>query len=397
MTIDWVAKALIVLLLFKPTTSWANEIYVKQVGDNTNLTISQDGDDNTVTGLSGGTSQALISGNNTSTTYAQTGDRNAIKVYESAGNGTTKATQTGNDNEARLDCHGNNCVLDVTQTGNDNYVSAEVGNGGDYDQSITITQDGDDNLAVVEANGDDNTIVIDQDGDNHMVYGYGNTPLTGDRNTLTLTQDGTQYEQAEISVIGNDNTVDGYQGGSGESNFGRLVLMGDDNNIKMWQGKQIDGTTDSTEGGDHNAYVAIAGDNNDFHSAQTDQAATCCWASHDLYAGIIGDDNEVNLSQRKNGAHTMYVNIDGDDNNVDVQQNGNQGSTYLDLDIEGNYNLVDVNQHGGGAHSATIDLSSVNGPAYNFSLEQHSNSAKSYSMTSVCTNPNGCSVSVTQN
>jgi hypothetical protein len=397
MTIDWVAKALIVLLLFKPTTSWANEIYVRQVGDSTNLTISQSGDDNEVTGLSGGTSQAIISGNNTSTTYTQTGDRNAIKVYESAGNGITKTTQTGNDNEARLDCHGNNCVLDVTQTGDDNYAAVEVGNGGDYDQSITVTQNGDDNTAIAEANGDDNTIVIDQDGNNHMVYGYGNTPVTGDRNTLTLTQDGTQYEQAEIAVIGNDNTVDGYQGGSGESNFGRLVLTGDDNTVKMWQGKQIDGTTDSTEGGDHNAYVTIIGDNNDFHSAQTDQAANCCWASHDLYAGIIGDDNEVNLSQRKNGAHTMYVDIDGDDNNVDVQQNGNQDSTYLDLDIEGNYNLVDVNQHGGGAHSATIDLSSVNGPAYNFSLEQHSNSAKSYSMTSVCTNPNGCSVSVTQN
>jgi hypothetical protein len=397
MTIDWVAKALIVLLLFKPTSSWANEIYVRQVGDSTNLTISQSGDDNEVTGLSGGTSQAIISGNNTSTTYTQTGDRNAIKVYESAGNGITKTTQTGNDNEARLDCHGNNCVLDVTQTGDDNYAAVEVGNGGDYDQSITVTQNGDDNTAIAEANGDDNTIVIDQDGNNHMVYGYGNTPVTGDRNTLTLTQDGTQYEQAEIAVIGDDNTVDGYQGGSGESNFGRLVLTGDDNTVKMWQGKQIDGTTDSTEGGDHNAYVTIIGDNNDFHSAQTDQAANCCWASHDLYAGIIGDDNEVNLSQRKNGAHTMYVDIDGDDNNVDVQQNGNQDSTYLDLDIEGNYNLVDVNQHGGGAHSATIDLSSVNGPAYNFSLEQHSNSAKSYSMTSVCTNPNGCSVSVTQN
>jgi hypothetical protein len=397
MTIDWVVKALIVLLLFKPTSSWANEIYVRQVGDSTNLTISQSGDDNEVTGLSGGTSQAIISGNNTSTTYTQTGDRNAIKVYESAGNGITKTTQTGNDNEARLDCHGNNCVLDVTQTGDDNYAAVEVGNGGDYDQSITVTQNGDDNTAIAEANGDDNTIVIDQDGNNHMVYGYGNTPVTGDRNTLTLTQDGTQYEQAEIAVIGDDNTVDGYQGGSGESNFGRLVLTGDDNTVKMWQGKQIDGTTDSTEGGDHNAYVTIIGDNNDFHSAQTDQAANCCWASHDLYAGIIGDDNEVNLSQRKNGAHTMYVDIDGDDNNVDVQQNGNQDSTYLDLDIEGNYNLVDVNQHGGGAHSATIDLSSVNGPAYNFSLEQHSNSAKSYSMTSVCTNPNGCSVSVTQN
>ena len=384
----------VLLLLSAPTS--ANEIYVNQVGNNADLTISQAGDDNTVTSLAGGTGKAYLAGNNTSTTYNQTGDRNAVKVYMYAGNGISKATQTGNDNEAFLDCHGNNCVLDVTQTGDDNYVMAEVGNGGDYDQSITVTQDGDDNLVVVEANGDDNTIVIDQDGNNHMVYGYGNTPVTGDRNTLTLTQNGSQYEQAEIAVIGNDNTVDGYQGGSGESNFGRLVLMGDDNNVKMWQGKQLDGTTDTTEGGDHDAIVAITGNNNVFHSAQTDQATNCCWASHELNAGIIGDDNEVTLSQRKNGAHTMYVNIDGDDNNVDVAQNGNQGSTYLDLDIEGNYNLVDINQHGGGAHSATVDLSSVYGPAYDFSLEQHSNSAKSYTMTSICTNPSGCSVSVTQ-
>ena len=397
MNIHWAKAAATVLILFSPATSWANDIYVNQVGDSIDLTISQDGDDNEVTGLSGGTSKALISGNNTSTTYTQTGDRNAIKVYESAGNGITKTTQTGNDNTARLDCHGNNCVLDVTQTGNDNYVAAEVGNGGDYDQSITVTQDGNDNLVVAEANGDDNTIVVDQDGNNHMVYGYGNTPVTGDRNTLTLTQNGSQYEQAEIAVIGNDNTVEGYQGGGGESNFGRLILTGDDNTVKMWQGKQIDGTTDSTEAGDHDAYVTITGNNNDFHSAQTDQAANCCWASHELNASIIGDDNEVNLSQRKNGAHTMYVDIDGDDNNILAQQNGNQDSTYLDLDIEGNYNLVDVNQHGGGGHSATIDLSSVYGPAYDFTLEQHSTNAKSYTMSSICTNPNGCSISVTQN
>ena len=34
MTIDWVAKALIVLLLFSPTTSWANDafIYYKNSG-----------------------------------------------------------------------------------------------------------------------------------------------------------------------------------------------------------------------------------------------------------------------------------------------------------------------------------------------------------------------------
>jgi hypothetical protein len=386
---------LIAFTLSKPSN--ANEIYINQVGDNTNLTIAQDGEDNTVTGMSGGTSNAYINGNNTDSKYTQTGDRNAVKVYTSAGNGVSEATQTGNDNEAILDCHGNNCVLDVTQTGDDNLAVVEVGDGGDYDQSITITQNGDDNLAVVEANGDDNTIVVDQDGDNHMVYGYGNTPVTGDRNTLTLTQDGTQYEQAEVAVIGNDNTVDGYQGGGGESNFGRVVVLGNDNDIKMWQGKQIDGTVDATEGGDHDAYLSVQGNNNTYHSAQTDQAAYCCWASHEMTTLIIGDDNQVELSQRKNGAHTMDVEINGDDNNVDASQLGSSNTVSLDLDLTGDYNQVDVLQHGGGGHTANIDLSSVNGPAYNFSLEQHSNTAKSYSMTSTCTNPNGCSVSVTQN
>ena len=93
----------VILTYFFSQSCMANEIYVNQVGDNTNLTITQEGDDNTITGLSGGTSKATISGNNTSTTYNQTGDGNAVKVYTYAGNGTSNATQTGNDNEAFLD------------------------------------------------------------------------------------------------------------------------------------------------------------------------------------------------------------------------------------------------------------------------------------------------------
>ena len=385
-----------IITCFFSQICYANEIYINQVGNNTDLTIAQDGTDNVVSDGWPTNGKATISGNNASTTYTQTGDINLIGVYMSAGNGINNTTQTGDDNEAYSHCYGNNCRIDITQTGDSNLAYAGLGDGGDTDQTATITQDGDNNLAYVEADGDGNSITVDQDGNNHMVYGYNDTPITGDRNTVTVTQNGSQYEQTEAAITGNDNTVDSYQGGNGESNFSRLILIGDDNNIKVWQGKQLDGYTDTTEAGDHDAYVTITGNNNTYHSAQTDQAENCCWASHDLNVGIIGDDNEVNLSQRKNGAHTMYVDIDGDDNNVDVQQNGNQGSTYLDLDIEGNYNLVDVNQHGGGAHSATIDLSSTYGPAYDFSLEQHSTSAKSYTMTGTCANPNGCSVSVTQ-
>jgi hypothetical protein len=385
-----------IITCFFSQICYANEIYINQVGNNTDLTITQDGTDNVVSDGWPTNGKATISGNNASTTYTQTGDINLIGVYMSADNGINNTTQTGDDNEAYSHCYGSNCRIDITQTGDSNLAYAGLGDGGDTDQTATITQDGDNNLAYVKADGDGNSITVDQDGNNHMVYGYNDTPITGDRNTVTVTQNGSQYEQTEAAITGNDNTVDSYQGGNGESNFSRLILIGDDNNIKVWQGKQLDGYTDTTEAGDHDAYVTITGNNNTYHSAQTDQAENCCWASHEMTTSIEGDYNDVELSQRKNGAHTMNVDVDGDYNNVEAAQLGNSDTVSLDLDLTGDSNLVDILQHGSGGHSATVNLSSVNGPAYNFSLEQYSGTAKSYSITSTCVNPGGCSMSVSQ-
>ena len=127
MTIDWVAKALIVLILFKPITSWANDIYINQAGDNINMTIVQDGENNVISSVAGNTRKAPISGNNTSTTFTQTGDNNDIGVYMSAGNGQQTITQTGNTNYATSDCHGNNCSTTITQYGNNNLANLEFG------------------------------------------------------------------------------------------------------------------------------------------------------------------------------------------------------------------------------------------------------------------------------
>ena len=70
MTIDWVAKALIVLLLFKPTTSWANDalIYYSNgspgtASQYTNLKSELEDLGFTVTGSTSGTvSSSAISG-----------------------------------------------------------------------------------------------------------------------------------------------------------------------------------------------------------------------------------------------------------------------------------------------------------------------------------------------
>ena len=61
MTIGWVQKALIVLLFISPVTSWANDIYMNQIGDDLDLTIVQDGQNNQIEGLSG-SGNAVVNG-----------------------------------------------------------------------------------------------------------------------------------------------------------------------------------------------------------------------------------------------------------------------------------------------------------------------------------------------
>jgi hypothetical protein len=262
---------------------------------------------------------------------------------------------------------------------------------------LTVTQDGENNIAGFSGSGNNNTITETQIGNNNDLGSIGpNDTSDGNNNTMTFVQIG-DYHQFQGDLDGDGNTLDVYQGGSGESNFIRSDVDGDNNDVKIWQGKKVDGTTDTTEGGDHEAYVTITGNNNVYHSAQTDQASNCCASAHHLADIITGDYNDVEHKQRGNGAHEGFVEVTGDYNDVDLLQRGNQGSNWANIEITGDSNLVAVDQLGNGAHTADINLSSINGPAYNFSLTQDSANNQSYSMTSVCTNPSGCSVSVIQN
>ena len=115
MTIGWVLPQAIALLLLSVNGSLANDIYINQVGNNADITIVQEGESNVISSLTGNTRKATISGNNTSTTFTQTGDNNDIGVYMSAGNGQQTVTQTGNTNYATSDCHGNNCYNHYTK------------------------------------------------------------------------------------------------------------------------------------------------------------------------------------------------------------------------------------------------------------------------------------------
>ena len=245
--------------------------------------------------------------------------------------------------------------------------------------------------------GDNNALTLTQDGDVNSISGIpGETKgIEGDGNTIDMVQTG-MYHGVQGMLDGDDNNVDFYQGGGGDSGMITARVTGDNNDLVIWQGKHADGTTDLAEGGDHTATVTITGNYNDIKAAQTDQQ-TSGYGRHELTAEITGNSNDVEMTQRGNQKHLLDINISGTGNDVTTYQRGNGGQKTADIELSGNYNVIDLNQRGMNSASANISVESIYGPAYNVTVSQQTDtSAKSFSLSGVCTNPNGCVVSVQQ-
>ena len=247
--------------------------------------------------------------------------------------------------------------------------------------------------------GDNNKLTILQEGDDNSITGISGATkgIEGDGNTIDMVQKG-QYHGIAGMLDGDNNNIDFYQGGGGDSGMITASVTGDNNDLVIWQGKHPDGTTDLAEGGDHTATVTITGNYNDIKAAQTDQGQiNQTYGRHELTAEISGNSNDVEMTQRGNQKHLLDIDISGTGNDVTTYQRGNGGQKTADIEVAGNYNVIDVNQRGMNSASASISVESIYGPAYNVTLSQQTDtSAKSFSLTGVCTNPNGCVVSVEQ-
>lgn len=245
--------------------------------------------------------------------------------------------------------------------------------------------------------GDNNALTLTQDGDVNYISGIpGETKgIEGDGNTIDMVQTG-MYHGVQGMLDGDNNNVDFYQGGGGDSGMITSRVTGDNNDLVIWQGKHADGTIDLAEGGDHTATVTITGNYNDIKAAQTDQQ-TSGYGRHELTAEITGNSNDVEMTQRGNQKHLLDIDISGTGNDVTTYQRGNGGQKTADIELSGNYNVIDLNQRGMNSASANISVESIYGPAYNVTVSQQTDtSAKSFSLSGVCTNPNGCVVSVQQ-
>tara|TARA_A200000159_G_scaffold13991_1_gene11609 strand:- start:2169 stop:3119 length:951 start_codon:yes stop_codon:yes gene_type:complete len=314
-----------------------------QVGDQLDMDITQDGQNNSIRSLNTTSGDAYISGNNKTFSVTQQGNNNRAGFWTHGGNQVMSLTQQGNSNVSSMDNHGNNNDMTVTIEGDSNVTHTEIGNGGDINNTITVTID---------------------DGDSNTVY---TEVLDGSTNTI------------DVQVHDQSN------------NINTVTVNGSNNNVKAWQGKHQDGTVDSDETGDNDVYWIVAGSNNNLESYQTDDNGN---GGQHIANYITGDSNDVTHTQRGAGNHEGYVEINGDNNDVTVLQRGNTDDQFADIVLDDGH-TVDVYQRYG-SHTTNIDLTNAGG-GYNLDLDQTATSNKTYNLTGTCTNSNGCGVTITQN
>ena len=199
-------------------------IYINQVGDNLDLDIVQDGNDNLIAGTnttSQTTSDATISGDYNTVNLSQKSDNNVLLFGINGDHNDLIVSQGENVN----DIGGHRAIIDVT--GNYNTTSltqynigfgsgqfADINVSGN-DNSITSTQRETDKMLFVDVNGSDNTITTDQkDSGQHFL-----DITVGSNQTVEATQQGSGDHAATINMGGYSAGLTLTQSGTTDQNY----------------------------------------------------------------------------------------------------------------------------------------------------------------------------------
>jgi hypothetical protein len=192
-----------------------NSVYVKQIyaWNNTQVSITQDGNNNAVTGVQEG--WAKVDGNGSLITIKQYGYDNIAGVKMNAwGNNINinqgLASSDANKNITMLESFGNGNSLSLNQKSNENSATIKM----TYDiNTVNITQQtGSSNKSYVTMIGNWNTANSTQSGSGNFAI----ININGDQNNATVNQTGTDHSVL-LNLIGNKNNVNITQTGVGDT------------------------------------------------------------------------------------------------------------------------------------------------------------------------------------
>jgi hypothetical protein len=200
-----------------------NQVYIDQVGNNSNISVTQTGGDNA---LGDSTNVAIMHGNSQSITIAQIGAVNSMALNVQGAGTTVSSTVTGNSNTVNIDCgsgnvHKASACADSTITanvaGSNNDVGINAGSKSTHDTEITgdrntvhtdsITSNLLGARSSITATGSDNSITLSQNG---AAGGNGfeaTIAVTGSSNTVGVSQSGTVDSKVNITSVGSNNTI----------------------------------------------------------------------------------------------------------------------------------------------------------------------------------------------
>jgi hypothetical protein len=251
----------ILVLAVMPLLGYAadNSIYIDQAGDNSTITITQDGAGNTIRGLAGAgtgiTTPAKIWGSNNIVTIDQIGSGNMLKfgiVTTTGGSGdpTIRYRVLGNNADASIksmnpgfasdspyinvEQTGNYAFLSIDQTGSGPNNSITAVTDGGSNNSLTFTQSSDvtSTITVNQTGGGGNTSTINQSGGLNMA----SLTTLGASNTTTIAQSGDN--QATINITGSSNNTNVVQSNvTAGNNIINYVGVGSGNTTSITQNK----------------------------------------------------------------------------------------------------------------------------------------------------------------
>ena len=415
MTIDWVAKALIVLLLFKPTTSWANDalIYYSTGGTSTssqynNLKSELEDLGFTVTGsTSGSVSSSHLSGKELVIDIAGTSNcgstcKTAYDNYVSGGgklliagvngatnrNGTIEAlietkmgvgsfTQGGGCNtcyySVRKGDYASSTASENTLPGPDKYMYSVT--GGTTVAAMSVTNNNISNWHKWDYGSNGGAV--------YVTFGYGQFLSThtyasnmNDMLFMAMQEEGLVATTASYtSSISNSQTnqISTARGVTHNGNGVYIEQVGDSNTLIIVQ----DGDDNLIAGNGSLAKAEIVGDNNNTtlkqkgennvilfgitgnsNTTTVDQGVTTGADDNRVEFDINGDSNILSITQNHNNTvgnngHYIAVDIDGDINNVNTSQL-NDSDKKAFISVQGDDNDIDVNQWGSGSHYTEI-------------------------------------------
>jgi hypothetical protein len=220
-------------------------------------------------------------------------------------------------------------------------------------------------------------------------YSSGITTAQQTRKTNETAQRQAQSgNEMHIEQIGDNNSITIRQGvTAGGKNRIELYSNGNYNTLNLNQGYTSSGTTAANDSNNHYLNLNLMGNNN---SVTKQQTGTGNFAE----TTISGNSNNILNVQQGAGGKVLFQSITGNSNTVTTNQK-DSGQHYLDLKLTGNGHSVTATQEGTGNHAATIDLTNSGG-ASSVNLNQSGSTGQVYSIQQSCTNPAGCSTTVTQ-